>query len=83
MNIEHREIQQVALTGYTMQDARFIEEEISVRIQHDNPVEDMFGSEIQKGDTWFEDPDGRVVLKENFEDYLIEVIGAEFFRVIK
>lgn len=83
MNIEHPAIQQVEMTGYNLRDKRFTEEEISVEIQNENPVEDMFGSEIQTGDTWFEDKDGHVVLVDNFEDYLNEVIGVEFFKSIK
>ena len=83
MDIEHRDIQQISLAGYAMQDRRFADEEISVDIQNDNPIEDMFGSEIQTGDTWFEDKEGHVVLMDNFEDYLNEVIGVEFFKSIK
>lgn len=49
----------------------------------DHPVEDMFGSEIQTGDTWFKDSAGRIVLFENVEGYLLEVGGVEFFREIK
>lgn len=49
----------------------------------DTPVEDMFGSEIRTGDTYFKDQAGRAVLFENAEDYLIEVAGVEFFKDIK
>lgn len=80
--MNHPDIDRAMLTGYPRQ-AQFVCESCSVEVKDDNPVEDMFGSEIMAGDTWFEDPDGRVVLKDNFEDYLIEVIGAEFFRVLK
>lgn len=46
----------------------------------DHPIEDMFGSEIQTGDKWFQDSAGRIVLEDNMDDYLIEVGGVEFFR---
>lgn len=49
----------------------------------DHPIEDIFGSEIQTGDTWFKDPAGRVVLFENAENYLVDVAGVEIFREIK
>lgn len=49
----------------------------------DHPVEDMFGSEIQTGDKWFQDNAGRIVLEDNMDDYLIEVGGVNFFRAIK
>lgn len=48
----------------------------------DHPIEDMYGSEIKNGDTWFRDSAGRVVLFENAEDYLIEVGGVDMFRNI-
>lgn len=49
----------------------------------DHPIEDIFGSEIQAGDKWFEDAAGRVVLEDNAEDYLIEITGVQFFRAIE
>lgn len=49
----------------------------------DHPIEDAFGSEIQSGDIWFEDPAGRVVLEDNTDDYLVEVAGVNFFRTLK
>lgn len=49
----------------------------------DHPIEDIFGSEIQTGDKWFQDSAGRIVLEDNAEDYLIEVAKVEFFREIK
>lgn len=49
----------------------------------DHPIEDMFGSEIQTGDKWFQDNAGRIVLEDNMDDYLIEVGKVNFFRAIK
>lgn len=48
----------------------------------DHPVEDLFGSEIQTGDKWFQDGAGRVVLEDNTEDYLIEVAQVKFFKAL-
>lgn len=48
----------------------------------DHPIEDFFGSEIQIDDKYFTDQAGRVVLESNWEKYLIEVGGVEFFRAI-
>lgn len=55
---------------------------IQAKEHDDHPTEDMFGSEIRKGDTWIKDNAGRIVLFENVEDYLIEVVGAEIFKDI-
>lgn len=81
--MHHPDIDHAMLTGYPAIDQRFVEEETSIEIQNDHPIEDMFGSEIQTGDTWFEDKAGRVVLEENMEDYLVEVVGVEFFKALK
>ncbi|WP_084245182.1 YqaI family protein [Planomicrobium okeanokoites] len=81
--MNHPDIDHAILTGYPAMDQRFIEEETSIEIQNDHPIEDMFGSEIQTGDTWFEDKAGRIVLEENMEDYLVEVVGVEFFKALK
>lgn len=48
----------------------------------DHPTEDHFGSEIQSGDTYFKDQAGREVLGSNWEDYLIEIGGVQFYRAI-
>lgn len=81
--MNHPDIDYAMLTGYPAMNQRYVEEETSIEIQNDHPIEDMFGSEIQTGDTWFEDKAGRIVLEENMEDYLVEVVGAEFFKAIK
>lgn len=48
----------------------------------DHPVEDMFGTEVQTGDKWFQDNAGRVVSLENAERYLSEVGGVEIVKAI-
>ncbi|RLJ90157.1 YqaI family protein [Planococcus citreus] len=81
--MNHPDVERCMLTGYPVTDARFEKSEISIEVENDYPIEDHFGSEIQTGDTWFEDKAGRVVLQDNMEDYLIEVVGAEFFKALK
>ncbi|WP_162287786.1 YqaI family protein [Indiicoccus explosivorum] len=78
--MEHPEIEYAMRTGYPSKDYLDWERE---QEKDDNPVEDMFGSEILEGDKWFEDSEGRIVLEDNIDDYLIEVIGVEFFRALK
>ncbi|MFC4712267.1 YqaI family protein [Planococcus dechangensis] len=81
--MHHPDVERCMLTGYPVTDSRFESSEISIEVENDHPIEDHFGSEIQSGDTWFEDKAGRVVLQDNMEDYLIEVVGAEFFKALK
>ena len=81
--MNHPDVERCMLTGYPVEDARFESSEISIEVENDHPIEDHFGSEIQTGDIWFEDKVGRVVLQDNMEDYLIEVVGAEFFKALK
>lgn len=54
----------------------------NLKLVDDHPTEDHFGSEIQSGDVYFKDQAGREVLVTNWEDYLIEVGGVQFYRVI-
>ena len=49
----------------------------------DHPIEDHFGSEIQSSDKYFKDQMGREVLESNWEDYLIEVGGVQFYRGVE
>ncbi|MDW0113809.1 hypothetical protein QT711_11480 [Sporosarcina saromensis] len=46
----------------------------------EHPIEDMFGSEILTGDKYFIDASGKVVLFENYRDYLQEEAGAVFYE---
>lgn len=54
-----------------------------LKLVADHPIEDYFGSEIQSDDKYFTDQAGRVVLESNWEDYLIEIGGVEFFKALK
>lgn len=81
--MNHPDVDRVLLTGYPIEDANYSGEEFSVEVEPNHPVEDHFGSEIMTGDSWFEDNAGRIVLQENMEDYLIEVVGVEFFKTMK
>lgn len=54
-----------------------------LKLVADHPIEDHFGSEIQSDDKYFTDQAGRVILESNWEDYLIEVGGVEFFKALK
>ncbi|PSL42161.1 YqaI-like protein [Planomicrobium soli] len=82
--MQHPDIERAMRTGYPFQDISFAgSEPVVFEPEIDHPIEDMFGSEIQSGDTWFEDKQGRIVLEENIEDYLLEVVGGEFFKAKK
>lgn len=81
--MNHPDIDRAILTGYPIEDERFEEESHSIAVESDHPIEDHFGSEIMIGDSWFEDNAGRIVLQDNMEDYLIEVVGVEFFKTLK
>lgn len=48
----------------------------------DHPTEDMFGTEVQTGDKWFQDNAGRIINIENVERYLSEIGGVEIFKAM-
>ncbi|GKV56006.1 hypothetical protein NCCP2222_19530 [Sporosarcina sp. NCCP-2222] len=45
-----------------------------------HPVEDMYGCEIRQGDKYFTDPQGKVVLMDNLQDYLQDEVGVVFYE---
>lgn len=79
--MEHPEILMTMRTGYPEIDyldhERFRDANYQVE---DHPVEDMFGGEIKQGDQYFTDSNGKVVLLENYRDYLQEEAGAVFYK---
>lgn len=75
----HPEIERTVLTGYPSNDYLNYERSGSLSIE-DHPIEDMFGSEIQAGDSYFVDEQLNVVLLENMRDYLQAEIGTVFYE---
>lgn len=79
--MDHPTIVQTLRTGYPEVD--YLDHErfrnANYRVEN-HPVEDMFGSEIRKGDHYFTDSNGNVVLFENYRDYLQEEAGAVFYK---
>jgi len=45
----------------------------------DHPIEDMFGTEIQEGDTYYVLGD-QVVLDQNMDDYILEILKGEIHQ---
>lgn len=48
----------------------------------DYPTEDIFGTEIIPGDTYFKFGE-IIVLAQNIDDYLLEHLNADVFKAIK
>lgn len=81
--MEHPAIQQAMQTGYPTIEQMDYERNFSrenFRVVSGNPIEDIFGSEIGLGDSYFIDEDKKVVHLENLRDYLTDVIGVVFYE---
>ena len=79
--MEHPDIQITMLTGYPTRSYQQYEEYRDINfLAEGHPVEDMYGSEIRQGDSYFVDEQGRVVLLENQRDYLQEVASVVFYE---
>lgn len=48
----------------------------------DYPTEDVFGTEILPGDTYFKFGE-IIVLSQNIDDYILEHLNADVFKAIK
>lgn len=48
----------------------------------DYPTEDIFGTEILPGDTYFKFGEV-IVLSQNIDDYLLEHLNADVFKALK
>lgn len=82
--MNHPVVERTMVTGYPDPSYLTYEDRQWSAIDHgvvaDHPIEDMYGDEIQAGDKYFIDDAGRVVLQENFRDYLIDQCGAVFYE---
>ncbi len=82
--MDHPTVSQIMTTGYPSQTYLTYEDRQWSAIDHavvaDHPIEDMYGDEVRTGDKYFIDDAGRIVLQENFRDYLIDQCGAVFYE---
>lgn len=79
----HPDIERTMRTGYPTIDHNNYERNFNrdnFRVLSGKPVEDMYGSAIGSGDSYFIDEDKQVVHMENLRDYLSDVIGVVFYE---